>query len=321
MKSLIIKLIFFFLPALALMFPIDLYLSSNLRKSTTFVTGEYSVWNDIYASKINADVFIYGASRALNLNPQIIKDSLDMDCYNLGLNGLGFWHIYLRHRELMKYNPAPKVIIFSIDIGSLVKGENLFQQDQFLPYMLGNKTMYKYLCDVNGFSFFDYYIPLIRYCGRRNAIQEAVKCSLGDDPQLLLRKKGYMESDEGWNEDFEKAHATYGTIRRISDPTSVALFDKLLAECMEKDIKVILVNSPEYIEGQLFVENRAEIINTYIEFARKYNLLFLDYSDDEMCFEKKYFYNAQHLNKFGSEIFNLKLIGDLKYNFKNNPDF
>ena len=318
MKSLLIKLIIFSLPVLAFLLPLDLYLSANLKKSTTFVTGEYTVWNDIYGGKINADVLIYGASRALNINPEVIKDSLNRECYNMGINGLGFRHIYLRHVEFMKLNTPPKIIIVSIDIGSLAKGKNLFQQDQFLPYMLCNRSTHKYLRDVNSFSFFEYYFPLIRYCGRRNAIQEAVKCSLSANDTTILRKKGYMESDEGWNEDLKNAQAKYGTIRITNDPKSIELFDSLLAECKKKNISVILVNSPEYIDGQLFVENRDEIINIYKEFSRKYGLLFLDYSSDNICYDNKYFYNAQHLNKVGSAVFNLKLFADLRNALNNN---
>jgi hypothetical protein len=40
-------------------------------------------------------------------------------------------------------------------------------------------------------------------------------------------------------------------------------------------------------------------------------LLFLDYSSDTICNNKKLFYNSQHLNSKGSEIFTKKLAKDL----------
>jgi hypothetical protein len=312
MKSFIIKLLIFCLPILIILLPLDLFLSKNLKKSETFVLGEYQVWNDIYNSSINDDVVIYGASRALYINPAIIEDSLNRTCYNLGINGLGFWYIYLRHRELLKYNKFPKYIIISIDDFSLVKDVNLFQKDQFLPYMLGNNNYRKYLCDVNSYSFFDYYIPLIRYYGRRNAIQEAIGCALEKDKSIPLRKKGYLAWDLDWNDDFGKAQAELGSIEINNDPTSIDIFNDFLYECSINKIKVIFINTPEYIDGQLFVKNRNEVINLYKNFSNKYDIVFIDYSNDEMCYHREYFFNAQHLNKTGAELFNRNLVRDLK---------
>jgi hypothetical protein len=312
MKSFIIKLLIFCLPVLIILLPLDVFLSENLKKSETFVLGEFQVWNDIYNRKINADVVIYGASRALYINPGIIEDSLNRSCYNLGINGLGFWHIYLRHRELLRYNRMPKYIIISIDDFSLVKDVNLFQKDQFLPYMLGNNNFRKYLKDVNSFSFFDYYIPLIRYYGRRNAIQKAIECSFAKENSIPLRKKGYMAWDLNWNNDFGKAQTELGYIEVKNDSTSISLFNDFLNECSLNKIKVIFINTPEYIDGQLFIKNRDEVINIYKNFSNKYDIVFFDYSNDEMCYHREYFFNAQHLNKTGAELFNRKLVRDLK---------
>lgn len=69
--------------------------------------------------------------------------------------------------------------------------------------------------------------------------------------------------------------------------------------------------TPEYIEGQAFVAGRDEIITLYEEIAKKRDILFLNYSDDQICKQKKYFYNASHLNKNGAELFTNKLIKDL----------
>jgi hypothetical protein len=230
----------------------------------------------------------------------------------LGINGLAFWHIYLRHKELLKYNKTPKYIIVSIDDFSLIKSVNLFQRDQFLPYMFGNNNFRKYLRDVSSFSFFDYYVPLLRYYGRRNAIKEAIGCSFAKENPIPLRKKGYLTLDINWNNDFERAQTNLGLIEIRNDPTSIDLFNNFLYECSLNKIIVILINSPEYIEGQLFVKNRDEVIKIYKEFSKKYGIVFLDYSNDEMCFHKEYFFNAQHLNKTGAELFNRKLARDLK---------
>jgi len=96
------------------------------------------------------------------------------------------------------------------------------------------------------------------------------------------------------------------------DEESVVLFSKYLEECARANIKVIFVYTPEYIEGQEFVENRDEIMALYTQLSKKYNIQFYDYSKDSMSFDKTYFYNALHLNLKGAELFTTKLIEKLK---------
>jgi hypothetical protein len=313
MRSYILKFVLFILPLILLLIPLDMFLSKNLKKSRTYVSGEYVIWNDIYDAKMKDDVVIYGASRAMvNFDSKMLEDSLHRSCYDLGINGLGFWHIYLRHREFLRFNNPPKFIIFSIDICSLVRDKNLYNEDQFLPYMLGNENIFKYLKDVNDFTFFDYYIPLVRYFGKRNAINQSIKCSIANDNSKYFRSKGYAAMDFGWNDDFDNAQRKLGHLNINIDSASVKLFDEFLFECRSKNIGLILVYSPEYIDGQTFVKGRDKIMKIYSDFAEKYNILFLDYSKDEMSSQKKYFYNSTHLNKTGSDLFTDKLIKDLK---------
>lgn len=312
MKKLRIKLLIFLLPILLILWPADLWISKNLKQSGTFVSGEFPVWNDIYSGKISDEIVIYGASRALYINPEVLNNRLGKRCYNLGINGLGFWHIYYRHRELMKFNSEPEVIIISIDDFSLMKGRNLFNADQFLPYMLWNKNARDFLHEVNDFTFCDYNIPMVRYFGRKNAIREAFKKSLPNSSTTTERRKGYVVWEKEWNDEFSQLHDSLGYLVIENDKTSIALFGDFLNECKSKNIRVVFVNTPEYIEGQRFVKNRAETIKIYSDFALAYDITYLDYSDDEMCYNKAYFYNAQHLNKRGAEIFNKRLADDLK---------
>lgn len=289
----------------------DIFISQQLQKSDSCY-GEYEVWNDIYDGNINADLLIYGSSRAYrHFDPNIIEDSLDLSAYNLGINGHNFWLQYLRHIEYIKTNTLPKHILLAVDVNSLGKIKDLFQMDQFLPYMLWNKNITKFTSSYEGYNRLDYYVPALRYFGKSNAKQEAL-VALMSDSIIPYRKKGYNGSNEKWNDDFinAKKKMTYYEVR--IDKPSLDLFDKFLKECQNNNIKITLVHSPLYIEGQEFVKNRKEILQIFKDFALKYNLYFLDYSKDALSFDKNNFYNAMHLNRLGAELFTKKLVGDLK---------
>ena len=88
--------------------------------------------------------------------------------------------------------------------------------------------------------------------------------------------------------------------------------EQFLKECKRDNIKLIFVYTPEYIEGQKFVANRTSIFKTFSKYSKKYEIPFYDYSKDSLCLDKKYFYNSNHLNKTGAEIFTNKLIDTLK---------
>jgi hypothetical protein len=96
------------------------------------------------------------------------------------------------------------------------------------------------------------------------------------------------------------------------DSSMIQKLEQFINECQENGIRLTLVYSPEYIEGQAFVKNRNEIISIYQYLAHQYNVPFLDYSNDTISKQKQFFYNSEHLNKKGSELFTKKLIYDLR---------
>ncbi|CAM3822616.1 hypothetical protein FLGE108171_15850 [Flavobacterium gelidilacus] len=306
MKKFVIKFLLILSTLILLMTIADYYITKKLRASHNSA-GEIEVWNDIYNKNIDADIAIYGSSRAwVHISPTILEDTLNIKAYNFGIDGQSFPIQYLRHIEYLKYNKSPKVIIASVDIFSLAKTKDLYGLNQFLPYMLWNNNIKKFTSPYNGFSYEDYYFPLIRYYGNLKKINFN---KINNEP---LRYKGYKGMEREWNADLAKAKLKMNKYNIDIDSSSIKLFEQFLLECKTDKITVILVYTPEHIDGQKFVKNRKEIINIYNDFSNKYNLLFLDYSNDELCQKKDYFYNASHLNKKGSEIFTSKLSHDIK---------
>lgn len=310
MKTLIRKILLFSLPLLLLAYPLDVFISQNLKKTNSFL-GEFEVWNDIYNGSLNADILIYGSSRAwVDVNPEIIKDSFNLNTYNLGLDGHNFWLQYLRHLECIKYNSPPKHIILCVDFNSLQKRDELYLYEQFLPYMLWNNNIKTYTSSYKGFKYFDYELPLLRYVGEPSILEKAFN-SVWGHKNSSYRYKGYKGIKKTWTDDFELAKTKMGNYQVALDSASIKLFDKFLMECKNSQIEVSLVYTPEHIVGQRFVTNRDQVITIYKNFAKKYNLQFLDYSKNPICLDTSFFYNATHLNKTGSELFTKKLVQDL----------
>ncbi len=312
MKRFVIKLAYFVLPILIFSIGMDHFLSKNLKTSNQFARGEYLVWNDIYDGAINSEIVIYGSSRAwVHIDPQMIETQTGKTTYNLGIDGHGFWLQYLRHLELLKHNEIPETIIMSVDAFSFGRRKELYNKEQFLPYIF-NYNVYKYTSVYEGFTLTDYTLPLARYVGNKNPVRISF-CQFDksciEEPSRI---KGYRGVEKTWNSDLSKAKKKMKGFTVKFNEERVGLFNQFLNECDQLGIEVILVYTPEYIEGQKFMTNRKELITFYETKAKDYNIKFLDYSNDELCYDKKYFYNATHLNKQGSQLFTAKLIQDLK---------
>jgi len=283
---------------------LDLLFSKRLAKMPH---GEFSVWSDIYAGKIDAEIAIYGSSRAwVHVSPQILQEHLGKTVYNFGMDGHNFWLQYLRHLKLFKHNSHPQIIVQTLDVThTLAKREKLYNKSQFLPYMLWDAEIHQFTRSYEGYSEWDYKIPFFRYFQQGNIFYRTTQ-------DWLIRDRGYLGMDWVWNEDLERARGEHDFLTIELDPGTLELFDRFLTECQSKGIQVILVYTPEYIGGQQFVRNRAEIISLFEYYAEKHNLIFLDYSSDPICFDTQYFYNALHLNRMGAELFSKKLAKDLE---------
>lgn len=305
--------LFFLVPVLLFSYSLDVLISKNIKKSNKFAEKEYTTWNTIFEGKINSDLLIYGASRAwVQFNSTMIEDSLHIPTYNLGIDGLYFQMQYFRHKMLMKNNKKPKLIIIAIDMFSLEKRKDLYNLEQFLPYMLWNKEIKTATSGYKGFTAIDYEIPLIRYYGRTRAIETAFRFASGHLSNPVCRVKGYQARDETWNTDFDNAKLKMKEQVINPDKSIILLFETFINECNSQNIKLIFVNAPEYSEGQKFIKNREEVLAIYTKWSKQYHIPFYDYSKSSISFQKKYFYNSIHMNKKGSELFTAQLIDTLK---------
>ncbi len=305
---------FFVLPAVVISYPIDYGISYFLKKSNQY-PGEFEVMNDVYNSKANCDIAIYGSSRAwVHVDPKIMSDSLNLSVYNFGNDGHSFDLQYLRHLEFLKHNNKPKTIVLSVDMFSLKKEVGLYASDQYLPYMLWNKNIKNYTSSYISYTVWDYYIPAVRYIGKTEVLRESLKYLMNGSPREKYRRNGFLGMDQEWNADFEKLKAKQKFYKVKVNIDNRNLLEVFIKECKEMNINLILLYTPEFIEGQEFVVNRKEVIDIYKEFSKRYNLNFYDFSSDKICYDKTLFYNASHLNRRGAEIFTKKFASILKSN-------
>lgn len=313
MKKFLKQLLLFIIPLILFAFITDWFFTQRLRKADK---GKYSVWNNILSGKMNADIAIYGSSRAeVQFNPKIVEDSFGVNVYNYGVNGHNFYMEYLRHTLLLKYNKPPKLIILSLDNVTLDKRNELFEMQQFAPY-LDDKNIVAATKTYVGFKRFDYLLPLLRYIPLRD-FAPYVQGEPFTSTSSREWYKGFSVHNEGWNNNLETAVNKQKNYTQHFDVNTIHLFEQFINETKKQGIKLMFVYAPEYIEGQKFVANRQDIFNYYHYFSDKYKIPFFDYSTDSLCYNKKNFYDSQHLNAMGADIFTKKLVTNIRQVYNN----
>jgi hypothetical protein len=310
MRSFIKHSMIFFVPFFFILFAVDLFLCDKLKDRLNSA-DELSVWTDIFSGKLNCEIAVYGSSRAWNhIDPSIISEKLNLSTYNFGIDGHNFYLQYFRHLLAFQNGVCPKIIIHSIDVFTFEKREKLYNKNQFIPYMLWDFKFFEYTRSYKGFQFADYFMPLIRFR------QLLTTRNLSSSSHSVARSNGFCGLEGGWTGEYEKAKQMIGNYTVSFNEETLILYEKFLDECAAKKIKVVLVYTPEYIEGQSFVLNRHEVISKIREYSIKYNLIFLDYSNTFISKDKYCFYNVSHLNVDGAAIFTSVLADDLKVALK-----
>ena len=286
------------------------FIYSNSLKDKPLFSGEVQEWNRVNKGEIDVELAVFGSSRAMiHINPQILQDSLNLKTHNLGLNGSKFKMQYYRFLKYLKHNKHPKVIVWNLDTFSFSHIDEVFQPNQYVPFMLWNFKLYSYLKEYENSDFYNYIIPFYRYknCDYwKSEIAKAAKEKV--DKQGDFRKKGFKSYDRKWNVDWKKLKAKDADF----DQDVYPLIEELIKRCKAENIQLIFTIAPEFYKGQDYMLNRDEIITRYTQTLKKHNLPLLDYSDDSISHQQKWFYNTTHLNNKGADEFSRRLSEDLK---------
>ncbi|MDR0811171.1 MAG: hypothetical protein LBN23_02700 [Paludibacter sp.] len=310
MKRFILNTIIFVALAGGLALALDALVTDGLKKTTV---GDFQTWNDIYSSRIDADVIISGSSRATrNINTAILDTVLAVNSYNLGNDAYYLFMQYARYQTFAAHNPKPKLVIQTADFNTLWKTGSI-NRVQFAPY---NDTLLdSFLQDV-GFNAKELHAPVFRYFSEFSAVKLGIINQLGADNFLYkneIKYKGYQPINKQW--DGAILDNIIGSSHKIlahNEPSMVALLDTFLCECKRSDVQVVMVFTPEYIKAVEATADTAEVLNHYRLLSAKYGFPFLDYSRDSICYNTAYFYNALHLNQKGTDLFTEKLARDIE---------
>lgn len=277
--------------------------------------GEFGEWNRYRTDSIHSNWIILGNSRAYrHFSTQIIDSILRVDSYNLGATNATFPFQRLRYNYYRRFADKPSVLILSVDVGTTLHTEDgIPDRQQFIP-ILNEPEIQKGLKGYkNGFQWFDYYNPVTKYNRCFEAMKQGLFSFIGIPESGVERYKGFINENYKWDGTFEQFKAQYPMGKKMPvDKNVIEDLTSFLRQTAGEGIRVVMVYSPEYIEGQQLILNRDSIVKIYRDISNKMSVPFLDYSSHPICYDKSCFYNSTHLTLDGAEQFSKIVCSDLK---------
>lgn len=286
---------------LFVVFLIGLDMISGLvfKALTQNAKGGDTARNEYIANKVDAPMLIFGSSRAIHhYVPQIFRDSLGMECYNCGQDGMGIILFYGRYKMITE-RYVPKVIVYDV----LPSFD--FEAGDDYSYLGWLKPYY----DKEGIdSIFWKIAPNERYkmCSQMYRYN-------GKILQMLIDNiKNIHEDNNGYR-------PAYGTMRyepqkqtdvvsKDLDSLKLYFWEKFIQDCHKKGTRLILALSPFYGESNSF----HTVYPTIYHLAKRYHIPIINHYDDKkiIC-RKDLFMDSFHMNYLGAEIYSKEIVDEL----------
>jgi hypothetical protein len=310
MKNFLLKIFLFCLLPVPLLVFLDHAVEKGLHSSRYLYLSD---WNDLFGGKINADIIVLGTSRAyVHVSPAILDSALHLNSYNLGMDGASFdiqndiLKLYLRH------NKKPLYILQEVGYPTFEPSEPIQYFREFAPYSNDTAVWNIIKQHYSSAGWPEHYFPLFKYNGHLLLIKEGLMNYIGHG-EKDVKYKGYEARDYAWDSTFYEFKKSNPNGKAIPiDSSLVALFGKYLDRCKAAGIKVIMFYPPTYYISRPYLLNFERLHTFLVNCAAEHGVPFLDHTNDPMNYEKSYFYNTQHLNKKGSEVFSRELAAEIK---------
>jgi hypothetical protein len=275
-------------------------------------SGRFGVIN--LAVDTKADILILGDSKAHhNYIPRLIRDNLDLSCYNLGADGMNVIYHYILVNHIINYY-RPTLIIY--DVSGKEFNDKYFDPSKFsilMPYAKNCRSALDIIKKED--SFIDIKLLSRLYPFNQNLHSIFLHGLIA--PRIT---KGY-EPLHGTDLVKELKNKKNGTSSKIDENDILKFaFKALLDIVAEQKIPIVLINSPvwdfdDYYRLYNFPQN---ILNTLKGYEAE---LFIIQKDKYPQLNEEWlFKDSSHLNHHGAIIFS-KIVNAYLHQLKSNNYF
>jgi len=275
--------------------------------------------NYLYDSAHKHDMLFLGSSRVLlHIDPRVIDSVCHVDSYNLGVEGLTIAELRMMLDVCIRQGKAPRVLVLNVDPATLEVVGVYYNFDQVFDYALRDSVVYRTMAAVQDrYKYkWKYFFYKLQKC---LGINDGFKMEgLTESTEKFHQRVRSLWGDTGvyLGKGFRPSHASY---HAPYEPPSRApwqeegfeLLNDIIHTCKEQGIRLVLVTAPVYKDYYKVIINADSMAEKIEASAKSGNVPYLNMMKDTLSMDKQYFYNTNHLNFGGAELYSMELASRL----------
>lgn len=296
MRKFIVRVLLF----LAIMFVVDRMVGMALNYISSHPRGGMTLRRNYITDHSTEDVLIMGSSRAhYHYNPQIIKDSLGMSSFNCGENAMGIVLFY-SWWKIISERYHPRLVIYDVSPEFDIRKGNNYEFLWRLRRFYDQKQVHAVFDEVAPKERWKMISRMYRYNSTFTELAADII-----HPMKEQGNNGFVAVNRKVNQKYINKRPKYENKKITPDSLKINLFEKMIKEM--GSTRLVLVVSP-YLTGI-----NDSTFNSISNLSQKYGIPFLDYSNDPKYLRKgQYFYDPNHLNAEGADVFTREMVKDIK---------
>jgi hypothetical protein len=308
-----VRTIAFFLAALlALAWLTERALDFGLSRNYDFKAAA------VASGDIRAEILFQGSSRVeMMLNPAIVEAKTGLRCYNLGLNGNSIEHQLALLRLYLRHNPRPRYLFLEVSPEYLQRSNLGFYTFAFVlqlrdPYFGG------LVRERDPFFYALSHVPLLKYALFNHTLVPLALAGLGrwltGGPREKEYRKGFAPSPfVRFDDTFDRFRASHpdGFVAD-TDTGKYNAFRRYFRFARSQGIRVVAYEAPLLDAYRQLHRNRAAQLAQLDTLCRREGVPFLHLAPTPLWANRRYFYNANHLNSQGTDLFTKHLADQIR---------
>ncbi len=282
----------------------------GLKRMTAHSATQTSI-AELLSDTLYADIVIMGNSRALcSYNSKVLEQATGKKVWNIGVSGQPFGISYMRYQLFALHNKRPELIVINIDNNELDMISNGFGREEYYPYF--SDSIIQSYFGLYGFTWKHKYIPMYKYFGDYKLIGYGLMSCIGLFPFPAQKHyHGFFNANHAFEgEKLHKKITNDDTIEVEHSEDAIRLLKQFIEVSQQENIHLLFCYAPQYQElyQRLMLDS---CMREYEQMSEKYDIPIVDYSSVSWADDSTYFYNANHVNLHGSELFSTYLAYEL----------